>query len=104
MGKIFVKERDGTEHVLKGRQRASFMEILSYAGLSIEALCSGSCQCATCHVYIEHEWLDKLKPASENEIILLENEAEHNLRSNSRLSCQLQWQEKLDGIKIEIAP
>ncbi len=104
MGKIYATDRDGTEHILDGRERASFMEMLCQAGLSIEALCSGSCQCATCHVYVAEEWLDKLKSASENETLLLEGEAEDNVRSNSRLSCQIQWDEALNGIKLEVAP
>lgn len=104
MGKIYAKDRDGTEHELNGRERASFMEILKYGGLSVEALCSGSAQCATCHVYVDDAWLDKLPEASEMETLLLEEEAEDNVRPNSRLSCQLQWDEILDGIKLTVAP
>ena len=104
MGKIYATDRDGSEHELEGRERASFMEILRYAGLSVEALCSGCCQCATCHVYVDEAWLDKLTPVSENETLLLEDEAEDNVRSNSRLSCQMQWDKALDGIKIVVAP
>ena len=104
MGKIYATDRDGTEHVLEGRERASFMEILRYGGLSVEALCSGSCQCATCHVYVDDAWMGKLAPASENETLLLEDEAEDNVHTNSRLSCQMQWDEALDGIKLIVAP
>jgi len=104
MGKIHAIDRDGTEHELEGRERASFMEMLCYAGLSIEALCSGSCQCATCHIYVDETWLDKLKPASENETLLLEDEAEDNVQPNSRLACQIQWDEALDGIRLRVAP
>ena len=104
MGKIFATDRDGSEHELDGRERASFMEILKYGGLSVEALGSGCCQCATCHVYVEDAWLDKLPPVSEMETLLLEDEAEDNVRANSRLSCQMQWDEALDGIRLTVAP
>jgi 2Fe-2S ferredoxin len=104
MGKIFAIDRDDSQHELEGRERASLMEILRYAGLSVEALCSGCCQCATCHIYVEEAWLDKLNPPTEIETILLEDEAEDMVRANSRLSCQIQWNETLDGIKLTVAP
>ncbi len=104
MGVIHATDRDGSLHVLEGRERASFMEILRYGGLAVEALCSGSCQCATCHVYVDEEWLEKLKPVSEMEALLLEEEAEDHVRPNSRLSCQMQWDEVLDGIRVTVAP
>lgn len=104
MGVIYATDRDGTEHQLEGRERASFMEILKYGGLSVEALCSGCCQCATCHVYVDESWLDKLPPASEMETLLLEDEAEEIMQPNSRLSCQIKWDEALDGIRLTVAP
>ena len=48
------------------------MEILRQAGLSIEALCSGCCQCATCHVFIEEPWLGTLQPQTEFELATLD--------------------------------
>ncbi len=105
MAQIFAIDRDGTEHQLNGRERASFMEILKQGGLAVEALCSGCCQCATCHVFIDEDWMDKLPPMSEGEQATLEGEAEEeDIRENSRLSCQLQWKEELDGIRLTVAP
>ncbi len=105
MGTIYAIDRDGSEHELEGRDRASFMEILKTAGLSVEALCSGSCQCATCHIYVDEDWVSQLPPAHEMETITLESEAEEeDIKSNSRLGCQLQWEEKYDGIKVVVAP
>lgn len=105
MGIIYAVDRDGSEHQLKGRDRASFMELLKYGGLSVEALCSGSCQCSTCHIYVDHDWLDKLPPPSEMETVTLEGEQEaEHIKDNSRLSCQIQWQEELDGIRVTVAP
>ncbi len=80
------------------------MEILKHGGLSVEALCGGSCQCATCHMYVDEVWLDKLHPPTDFETATLEGEAEHLTRPNSRLGCQVQWQESLDGICVAVAP
>lgn len=104
MGIINATDRDGSRHQLPGRDRASLMEILKYGGLSLEALCSGSCQCSTCHIYVDEAWLDKLKPATEAELATLESEAEDNVRANSRLACQIQWREELDGIEVTVGP
>lgn len=79
------------------------MEILRQAGLSIEALCSGCCQCATCHVFIEEPWLSKLKPQTDFELATLDGEGSE-LKPNSRLSCQIKWQAELDGIVLTVAP
>ena len=103
MGMIRATDRDGSVHALPGRDRASLMEILRHAGLSVEALCSGCCQCATCHVYIAEEWLAHLNPPSESETGTLEYEGVA-VRANSRLACQIPWQERLDGIELTVAP
>ena len=102
MSKILATDRDGTQHELAGRERASLMEILRQAGLSIEALCSGSCQCATCHVFVEEPWLSKLKPQTDFELAALEGEGSE-IRENSRLACQISWSDDLDGIILTVA-
>ena len=103
MAQLFATDRDGTKYVLEGRERASLMEILRQAGLSVEALCSGSCQCATCHVFIEEPWLGKLKPQTDFEIAALEGEGSE-IRANSRLACQIAWSDDLDGLMLTVAP
>ena len=103
MGTVYAVDRDGEEYQLAGRKRASLMEILKQGGLSLEALCGGSCLCATCHVYIDQAWLEKLLKPTENETSTLEYEGEGN-QPNSRLSCQIQWHEDLDGIRLTVAP
>jgi 2Fe-2S ferredoxin len=103
MGTVYVVDRDGKEYQLAGRERASLMEILKQGGLSLEALCGGSCVCSTCHVYVDPDWLDKLSPPIENETDTLEYEGE-GIKPNSRLSCQIQWHEDLDGIRLVVAP
>ena len=103
MAKIFATDRDGSKHEIDAEHRSTLMEILRQAGLSIEALCSGCCQCATCHVLIEEPWLSKLKPQTDFELATLEGEGS-GISANSRLSCQIKWQEDLDGIVLTVAP
>ena len=105
MGTIYATDRDGSEHELQGREHASFMQILKMAGLSLEALCSGCCQCATCHLYVDPDWLGKLPAATEMETVTLEGEAEEeHIKPNSRVGCQVQWQDDYDGIRVTVAP
>lgn len=79
------------------------MEILRRAGLSVEALCGGNCQCATCHVFIEEPWLSRLPPQTDFELATLEGEGSE-MRPESRLSCQIKWRSELDGIVLTVAP
>jgi 2Fe-2S ferredoxin len=66
----------------------------------IEAQCGGNCSCATCHCYVAPAWLDKLKPPSEDERLMLQNVAAER-RPNSRLSCQLVAEDALDGLTVQ---
>ena len=103
MARILATDRDGSSHEIEAANRSTLMEILRAAGLSIEALCGGSCQCATCHVFVEEPWLGKLIPQTDFELAALEGEGSE-IRDNSRLSCQIKWHEDLDGIVLTVAP
>ncbi len=103
MAKIFVTDRDGSAHVLEAQGQATLMEILRQAGLSVEALCGGSCQCATCHVFIDPDWLGKLHAQTDFEVAALECEGSA-MQAGSRLSCQIKWRDELDGIVLTVAP
>lgn len=70
---------------------------------SIVGDCGGSGACATCHVYVESQFLNKLTPRDPNEQAMLEC-ASSPVQDNSRLSCQITMQDHLDGITVEIAP
>jgi ferredoxin, 2Fe-2S len=99
--KIFAKDRNGKETVLEGREGWTIMEILRDAGLDISAECGGACACATCHVYIEEGWYEKLAPPSDGEVDMLDMALA--VQPNSRLSCQLICSEELDGLKLTLA-
>ena len=66
----------------------------------VEAICGGACACATCHCYVEQQWLDKLEPPSDTEQQMLMNVAAER-RPNSRLSCQLIVEPHLDGLTVQ---
>ena len=64
----------------------------------IDADCGGSMACATCHVYIEEKWLDKIPKAEEAEIDMIDMAYEP--KKNSRLSCQLIVSDELNGLTV----
>jgi ferredoxin, 2Fe-2S len=64
----------------------------------IDADCGGSMACATCHVYVEEKWFDKLPKAGDGEVDMIDMAIEP--KKNSRLSCQLIVSDELDGLII----
>ena len=100
--KIKVTDRDGKKYELEGDTNSTLMEILRDAGLDIEAACGGCCACATCHVYINDQWLEKISPKDDDEESMLDQA--FDVRNSSRLSCQINLSEDLDGIELELAP
>ena len=67
----------------------------------IEAECGGGCTCATCHVYIQKEWLDKLEKPTEMEEDMLDFAFEPK-PGQSRLTCQLRVSDDLDGLIVRM--
>lgn len=65
----------------------------------IDADCGGACACATCHVYVDQSWFDKLPPREDMEQSMLDFAQE--VKQNSRLSCQLQVTEAMDGLVVK---
>jgi len=102
MPSIIIKDRQGNSHKLDADIGSKIMEIIRDAGLDIEAACGGCCACATCHVYVNNNWIEKLNPKEEEEESMLD-QAFH-VKNISRLSCQLEFEEKLDGIELTLAP
>ena len=102
MGSIVVIDREGKEHELKATIGSTIMEIIRDAGLDIEAACGGCCSCATCHIYIEEKSLDLVSPINDDEESMLDQA--FSVNKNSRLSCQIQYEEKFNGIRVTLAP
>jgi 2Fe-2S ferredoxin len=66
------------------------------------ALCGGCCSCATCHVYVDRDFVAALPPMSSDEDDLLDSSDVRDDRS--RLSCQIVLNDALDGLRVTIAP
>jgi 2Fe-2S ferredoxin len=67
----------------------------------IVAECGGSALCATCHVYVDEKWLDRLAPVGDDEDALLDGTACER-KANSRLSCQIKITSELDGLVLRL--
>lgn len=99
--RIFVTDLEGIEHELEAVEGWRVMEIIRDYGLPVKAECGGACSCATCHVYVDEEWLDKIAPMKEEEEEMLDTA--FDVQDNSRLSCQIILDEHLNGLKVTIA-
>ena len=66
----------------------------------IDADCGGECSCATCHVMVNENWLEKVGPPGEMEESMLDLNPER--QENSRLSCQVEVSEELDGLRVSM--
>ncbi len=104
---IRVTGRNGQEQQLDAIEGWRVMEIIRDHGMSdpnvaIKAECGGSLACATCHVYVDAAWTDKLAPASEDEIYMMDEA--FAVQDNSRLCCQIIMSEGLDGLQVTLAP
>jgi 2Fe-2S ferredoxin len=64
----------------------------------IDADCGGACACATCHVYVDPAWMDKMPPKLDMEETMLDFAQE--LEPTSRLSCQIKVTPELDGLVV----
>lgn len=100
--KLIVTDREGKTHEIEARDDWSAMEVIRDANLPLSAECGGACACATCHVYIDEAWIERLQPAAQQEIDMLDFGVA--VQDNSRLSCQIKMTAELDGLKVSLAP
>lgn len=103
MPQIIVTDREGGERTISATPGISVMENIRDAGMDeLLALCGGCCSCATCHVYVDDAFREKVGGPNEDETDLLESS--DYLRPASRLSCQIIFNDDLDGLRVTIAP
>ncbi|MDF8333338.1 2Fe-2S iron-sulfur cluster-binding protein [Novosphingobium cyanobacteriorum] len=103
MPKLIVVDRSGAEKTVDADAGLSVMEAIRDNGFDeLLALCGGCCSCATCHVYVDPAFADKISPMSEDESDLLDSSDHRN--ETSRLSCQVQLTDALEGLRVTIAP
>jgi 2Fe-2S ferredoxin len=100
--RIVVVDRHGIEHALAAEENWRAMEVIRDWGLDLKAECGGACACATCHVYVDREWAERLAPPSAEEMDMLD--AAFDVADTSRLACQILLDAKLDGLRLTLAP
>ena len=95
MATLQVIDRDGVSHDVECKSGLKVMEVLRELDYGVAAICGGMCSCATCHIYIDPAWAEKLPAPMSDERDLL-TELSH-YRENSRLSCQVEITPALVG-------
>ena len=90
-GNIVTAEAEPGDNLLRVGQAA---------GLPLEGTCEGQMACSTCHVIVADAWFDRLQPASEEEDDMLDLAA--GVQRTSRLSCQIDLEEWMDGMEIAV--
>ena len=101
MPKITYIEHNGKSHTLEVADGLTVMEGAVQNNIpGIDADCGGSCACATCHVYVDEKWFNKLpnKESAEEDMLDMAFEP----KSQSRLSCQLTVSDALDGLVVNM--
>ena len=99
MSKITYTDKQGNSRTIDVDNGLTVMEGAIQNDIpGIDADCGGSMACATCHVYVEETWLDKLPKAEEAEVDMIDMTYEP--KKNSRLSCQLIVSDELDGLIV----
>ena len=99
MAKITYRDYQGNSKTIEVDNGLSVMEGAIQKNIpGIDADCGGSMACATCHVYVEDKWFDKIPTAEDAENDMIDMAFEP--RKNSRLSCQIIVNDELDGLEV----
>jgi 2Fe-2S ferredoxin len=102
MPKVIYQGTDGSKTEVEVASGYTVMEGATDNGIpGIVAECGGACACATCHAYIDEEWLARLPKMDDMEDAMLDSTTER--RSNSRLTCQIEVTDELDGLVLQVA-
>ena len=100
MPKMVFIERDGTQKEVEAPLGLSVLEIAHRNSVDIEGACEGSLACSTCHVIVDPSWFGKLAKPTEDEEDMLDLAS--GARRTSRLSCQIDLTDALDGLVVHI--
>lgn len=102
MAKVtYIEHGTGKEHTVELSNGMTIMEgALKYAIPGIEGDCGGACACATCHVYVQPEWFEKLGPRDELEADMLD--FAFDVEDNSRLGCQMKVSDEYEGLIVQM--
>jgi 2Fe-2S ferredoxin len=100
MPKVTFVAYDGNKSTVEVKPGESLMFGATQGGVGgIVGECGGFCSCATCHIYVDDAWLDKLTPMTEHEDEMLEGTVSER-KPGSRLSCQVSMTAELDGLVV----
>lgn len=101
MPRITFIQFDGTERVIDAETGASVMNVaIDNLIVGIDADCGGECSCATCHVIVSPDWIDIVGSPSEREDSMLDLNPDRE--QNSRLSCQIEVIDELEGLVVHL--
>lgn len=100
MPKITFIEPDGTRREYEAASGDSVLDVGQRNGIDLEGACEGCMACSTCHVIVDEDWFEKLDPASEDEKDMLD--LAFDLARTSRLGCQIQLTDNLDGLVVSL--
>lgn len=101
MPTITYIQPEGTSESVEAELGMSVMETAVDNGVDgIVAECGGACSCATCHVYVDAEWLQRLPAPDEHEDAMLD--CVFDRQQSSRLSCQIEVTEEIDGLTVNV--
>lgn len=96
----FISPDGKTTQIVDANPGDNLLEVAQNAGQPLEGTCEGQMACSTCHVIIDKAWFDKLPAASEDEEDMLDLAS--GARRTSRLSCQIDLIDALDGLVVHI--
>ena len=101
MPKLIIVETDGNRHEIEASNGSTVMEnAIRNSVPGIVAECGGACACATCHVYVDESFAEKVgQPDSMEEDML---DFAYDVRPTSRLSCQIKMTDALDGLIVHV--
>ncbi len=101
MTKITFIQADGTVQETDVANGSTVMEAAIHNNVpGIVAECGGACTCATCHIYVDKDWVEKVGPPSAMEEDMLDFAFE--VQPNSRLSCQITVSDDVDGLVVKV--
>jgi len=98
--KMTFIDPDGTRHEVDAPEGLSVLEVAHLRGFDLEGACEGSMACSTCHVIVDKKWYRKLEQSSEDEEDMLD--LAFGLTRTSRLGCQIEITEELDGLVVAL--
>jgi ferredoxin, 2Fe-2S len=103
MPKVTFIAHDGTEHVLNVASGTTARDVALDNDIpGIDGDCGGVCACATCHVYVDPAWLDKVGRVTSGEMEADLLQFAEDFRENSRLACQITITDQFDGLILNI--